>query len=63
MLEPGSLRALMLATAVLTAAVFSAAASAADIVWKPDHPVTLVVPYAPGGGTDAQARAVMRELG
>jgi len=31
-------------------------AVAAD--WKPDRPVTMVVPYAAGGGTDAQARVV-----
>lgn len=31
--------------------------------WKPSRPVTLVVPYAAGGGTDATARAVARRLG
>lgn len=31
--------------------------------WKPEHPVSLVVPYTPGGGTDATARAVARRLG
>src|SRR5437868_3894744 len=30
--------------------------------WKPDHPVTLVVPYSPGGGTDAQTRVVAKKL-
>ena len=30
--------------------------------WKPDRPVTLVVPYSPGGGTDAQARSIAHEL-
>lgn len=30
--------------------------------WKPDRPVTLVVPYSAGGGVDAQARAVANEL-
>ena len=34
----------------------------AQAAWKPEKPVTLVVPYAPGGGTDAQSRAVAREL-
>lgn len=31
-------------------------------VWKPGRPVTIVVPYAPGGGTDATTRAVARRL-
>ncbi|MDP9968681.1 tripartite-type tricarboxylate transporter receptor subunit TctC [Variovorax beijingensis] len=42
------------------AACLPAAAMAAD--WRPDHPVTLVVPYSPGGGTDAQTRVVAKEL-
>lgn len=47
------------ATLALTVACSGAMAQAA---WKPDRPVTLVVPYSPGGGTDAQARAVATEL-
>lgn len=30
--------------------------------WHPDRPVTLVVPYAAGGGTDANARAIAQRL-
>ena len=30
--------------------------------WNPDRTVTLIVPYAAGGGTDAMARAVARGL-
>lgn len=40
---------------------FSAVAQA-QAQWKPAHPVTIVVPYAPGGGTDATTRAVARHL-
>jgi len=35
----------------------------AQEAWHPDRPVTLVVPYAAGGGTDATARAVSKQLG
>lgn len=30
--------------------------------WKPDRPVTIVVPYSPGGGTDTLARFLSKEL-
>ena len=29
----------------------------------PDHPITLIVPYAPGGGNDVLARAVAEPIG
>ena len=37
-------------------------AGAADAQWKPEKTVSLVVPYSPGGGTDAMTRAVAKEL-
>jgi tripartite-type tricarboxylate transporter receptor subunit TctC len=54
-------------TAVARAAltlVFVAAAPApwAQAVWAPTKPVTMVVPYNAGGGTDATARAVAKRL-
>ena len=51
------------AVIALTAALCLAPAAMAQAVWKPDRPVTLVVPYAAGGGTDATARAVSKQLG
>ena len=47
------------------AAIFNVAntAQAQPTGWKPERPVTMVVPYAAGGGTDATARAVSRRLG
>jgi tripartite-type tricarboxylate transporter receptor subunit TctC len=53
-----------LALAMFAASVVLAPqAHAAAPAWKPIHQVTLVVPYAAGGGTDATARAVSRRLG
>jgi tripartite-type tricarboxylate transporter receptor subunit TctC len=46
----------------LIATLGAASAAHAQATWKPDRQVTLVVPYSPGGGTDAQSRAVAREL-
>jgi len=40
----------------------SGAPATAQTAWKPDRPVTLVLPYSPGGGADAQARALATEL-
>lgn len=48
---------------VALAAAALAISAHAQAVWKPTHPVTLVVPYSAGGGTDATARAVAKQLG
>ena len=34
----------------------------AQTTWKPTRPITIVVPYVPGGGTDATARATAKQL-
>jgi tripartite-type tricarboxylate transporter receptor subunit TctC len=49
-------------TLALSASIFITPMTYAQSVWKPDRAVTLVVPYAPGGGTDATARAVSKRL-
>lgn len=38
------------------------AAAQAQEPWKPTRPITLVVPYSPGGGIDATARAAAKQL-
>lgn len=50
---------LLLAAGILACSPPAASAQAA---WKPERPVTLIVPYSPGGGTDAMTRAVAGEL-
>jgi tripartite-type tricarboxylate transporter receptor subunit TctC len=49
--------------AVFGLVLFAAAAASAQPAWKPGRPVTIVVPYVPGGGTDATARATAKLLG
>lgn len=53
------------ACALLPAAVLLSLAppAFAQASWHPDRPVTLIVPYSAGGGTDATARAVSKQLG
>lgn len=48
--------------AVLAAASLASAAQAQKAAWTPERQVTLIVPYNPGGGTDATARAVANRL-
>jgi len=48
--------------ALLGAATLGAAAAHAEGAWTPERQVTLIVPYNPGGGTDATARAVASRL-
>lgn len=53
---------LRLALAVVTATVCLIGAAAAQTAY-PTHPIRLIVPFAPGGSTDAQARIVAEYLG
>lgn len=49
-------------TALAAAALAAAPAAAQDYSWKPDRPVTIIVPWAAGGSTDQMARIVAAEL-
>ncbi|MCC7045677.1 MAG: tripartite tricarboxylate transporter substrate binding protein [Alphaproteobacteria bacterium] len=43
-------------------ALMATTAMAQNYAWKPDRPVTLIVPWAAGGSTDQMARIVATEL-
>lgn len=53
------LRTIMLAAA---AAGFATAASAQTYPWKPDKPITVIVPWAAGGSTDQVVRITAGEI-
>ena len=44
------------------AALWVVPAQAQDYAWKPERPVTIIVPWAAGGSTDQMARVVASEL-
>ena len=50
------------AVAAATLGLFAGSAAAQDYPWKPDRPITLIVPWAAGGSTDQMARIVATEL-
>ncbi|ODT31815.1 MAG: hypothetical protein ABS53_09525 [Hydrogenophaga sp. SCN 70-13] len=47
---------------LLAASLLAAAAAGAFAQWKPDRPITLIVPWAPGGSTDQVTRVTAAEL-
>jgi tripartite-type tricarboxylate transporter receptor subunit TctC len=48
--------------AMCAVGVLATSALAQDYAWKPDRPVTIIVPWAAGGSTDPMARIVASEL-
>src|ERR687892_2395143 len=56
------MRKTLSALAAVVLGVLAGQASAQDYPWKPDRPITLIVPWAAGGSTDQMARIVATEL-
>lgn len=47
---------------LLIASLLASACASALAQWKPDRPITLIVPWAPGGSTDQVSRVTAAEL-
>ena len=53
-------RIITIATAAVLA--LTGAASAQNYPWKPEKPITLIVPWAAGGSTDQVSRVTAAEI-
>lgn len=51
-----------LALAAMGVLAMTGLANAQDYSWKPDHPITIIVPWAAGGSTDQVTRIVADEV-
>jgi tripartite-type tricarboxylate transporter receptor subunit TctC len=56
------MRKVLATAAAATLGLTAGSAFAQDYPWKPERPITLIVPWAAGGSTDQMARIVATEL-
>jgi tripartite-type tricarboxylate transporter receptor subunit TctC len=56
------MRRILLSLLGCTWGLFASSALAQNYAWKPDRPITIIVPWAAGGSTDQMARIVASEL-
>jgi tripartite-type tricarboxylate transporter receptor subunit TctC len=56
------MRRILLSLLGCTLGLFASSALAQNYAWKPERPITIIVPWAAGGSTDQMARIVASEL-